>query len=102
VAFRFQKERFAAIPEQETETFLVIQRVNRKLYRTVDVGAEYRILGERKGDNQRDGFLAEVGWRLQRHVRLAVGYNFTDFNDNLLSNHDYSVRGWYFRIQGLY
>jgi len=31
-----------------------------------------------------------------------VGYNFTDFSDDEFSNNDYSVKGWFLRLQGTY
>jgi hypothetical protein len=101
-AARRQTERIGDMPELETDTFLVVQRFNYNVYKPIDVGVEYRWLGQRQTDDQREGFAAEVAWRLRKHVRFGLGYNFTDFSDNEFSQNDYSVRGWFLRIQGMY
>jgi hypothetical protein len=66
------------------------------------VGTEYRILLQDEADDMRQGWLSEVTWEAVKHLRLGVGYNFTDFSDNEFSDNDYSVHGWFFRIQGRY
>ena len=53
-------------------------------------------------DNSSDGFLLEVNRLLLGHLRLGVGYNFTDFSDDALTANDYEVKGFFFRIQGKY
>jgi hypothetical protein len=102
LAARAQEDQLAALPTVETEMVLVVQRLTYNLYKPIDIGIEYRVLDAREADNSRRGWLTEVSWRLRRYVRLGVGYNFTDFSDNEFSQNDYSVHGWYFRIQGLY
>ena len=54
------------------------------------------------GDNNADGFLLEVNRIFFDHLRVGVGYNFTDFTDEALTANDYSVKGYFFRIQGKY
>jgi hypothetical protein len=41
-------------------------------------------------------------WRPIKHLRVGVGYNGTDFSDDEFSANDFSVRGWFFRLQGTY
>ena len=36
------------------------------------------------------------------HLMLGIGYNFTDFSDDELSANDYSLQGWFLRVQGRY
>jgi hypothetical protein len=36
------------------------------------------------------------------NFRVGAGYNFTDFSDDEFSQNDYSVKGWFFRVQGRY
>ncbi len=101
-AHRDQEERIGGGATAESSLLLVVQRLNFEFYKRWAVGGEFRILRESDGNDQRSGWLGEVSYRLQKHVRLGVGYNFTDFSDDEFSQNDYSVRGWYFRIQGLY
>ncbi len=101
-AFRMQRESTSDLPSVETETLLTIQRFNVNLWKPLDVGVEYRILTEREADDRREGWLGELTWRLMQNFRAGIGYNFTDFTDDDLSQNDYSVRGWFFRVQGHY
>jgi hypothetical protein len=41
-------------------------------------------------------------WKLHKHFRFGVGYNFTDFSDSEFSTNDYKVDGWFLRVQGRY
>jgi hypothetical protein len=102
VAFRRQEERVPGMSDVETSTYLTIQHFNITLFDPIDLGLEYRIRGQREADDQQRGWLGEVSWRLRRHFRFGVGYNFTDFSDNEFSQNDYSVRGWFIRAQGKY
>jgi uncharacterized repeat protein (TIGR01451 family) len=82
---------------------LWINRVNYHLSDTWDAALEYRKLAmEEAGDNAADGFLLEVNRLFWGHLRLGVGYNFTEFTDNEFSANDYSAKGFFFRIQGKY
>jgi len=102
LAGRNRDEQLLMLPAVETQMLLVIQRFNVNLYKPIDFGLEYRLLSAREADNDRQGWLTEVSWRLRRYLRLGVGYNFTDFSDNEFSQNDYNVQGWYFRVQGIY
>jgi len=101
-AARWQEERVGDMPMFETDTFLVVQRFNYNVYKPIDLGLEYRWLSQRQTDSDRQGFAAEVAWRMRKHLRFGLGYNFTDFSDNEFSQNDYSVGGWFLRIQGMY
>ena len=70
--------------------------------RPVDVGLGYRMLRQREADDLLQGWLTEVSGRVQRHLRLGIGYNFTDFSDDEFSQNDYSVHGLFLRLQGIY
>ncbi|MCK5640303.1 MAG: hypothetical protein KAJ19_05880 [Gammaproteobacteria bacterium] len=81
-------------------TWLSIQRLNYQFATSWDIGLEYRTLAQQEADDKRNGWLSEVMWRANNHMRLGVGYNFTDFSDNEFSDNDYSVQGLFLRIQG--
>jgi hypothetical protein len=102
LASRTQKESFGDVASAKSNALLVIQRLNLTIWRSVEWGIEYRVLGERASDNRRQGCLTELMLRLHEHFRLGGGFNFTDFTDNEFSRNDYSVRGWFIRAQGRY
>ncbi len=101
-AAKIKREQTGDGDSVKTHTYLSIQRLNVHFWRDIDVGTEYRILLQDEADDMRQGWLTEVTWEVVKHLRLGVGYNFTDFSDNEFSDNDYSVHGWFFRIQGKY
>jgi hypothetical protein len=62
--------------------------------------AEYRWLGVEDGGD-RQGFLIGVDRDLGNHFRVGVGYNFTDFSDDL-TDFDYDHKGWFLNLVGWY
>jgi hypothetical protein len=91
------------LDELKSRMKLWINRFDYHLSDRWDAALEYRTLSQQlAGDNAADGFLLEVNRRFLKHLRLGVGYNFTDFTDNEFSENDYSDRGFFFRIQGTY
>ncbi|KRG67728.1 hypothetical protein ABB27_09205 [Stenotrophomonas terrae] len=62
--------------------------------------AEYRWLDVADGGT-RQGFLVGLDRDISRNFRLGVGYNFTEFSDDL-TNFDYDHRGWFLNMTGMY
>ncbi|HEY5765054.1 MAG TPA: hypothetical protein VIS30_03405, partial [Candidatus Deferrimicrobiaceae bacterium] len=85
-----------------SRTWLSVNRLNVHVWKTIDLGIEYRILHQEETDTRRQGWLTELMWNVAEHMRVGVGYNFTDFSDNELSENDYSVHGAFVRVQGTY
>ena len=102
VAAKVRQENSGTEPAYTTHTYLLINRLNYNVWRTIDLGAEYRLLTQREASDRREGWLAEILWKPVKHLRLGVGYNFTDFSDNEFSNNNYSIQGWFMRLQGKY
>jgi hypothetical protein len=91
------------LAELESELQLWVNRFDYHLTDKWDMALEYRILSVKEAaDNSTDGFLLEVNRLLLGHLRLGVGYNFTNFSDDALTANDYEVKGFFFRIQGKY
>lgn len=65
-----------------------------------DALAEHRWLDVRDGGRRR-GFLAAVDRHLGDNFKLGVGYNFTDFSDDL-TDLSYDNRGWFLNLTGYY
>jgi hypothetical protein len=62
--------------------------------------AEYRWLDVTDGGT-RQGFLAGIDRDLGANFRVGVGYNFTDFSDDL-TDFDYDHKGWFLNLVGKY
>jgi hypothetical protein len=65
-----------------------------------DALVEYRWLGVRDGGD-RKGFLVGVDRQLSRNFRIGLGYNFTDFSDDM-THLRYDNKGWFLNIAGYY
>ena len=62
--------------------------------------AEYRWLDVTDGGT-RTGWLVGVDRDINTNFRIGVGYNFTDFSDDL-TDFDYDHRGWFLNMVGTY
>lgn len=62
--------------------------------------AEYRVLDVKDG-GVKQGFLVGVDRDLTNNVRIGVGYNFTEFSDDL-TNFDYDHKGLFINAVGRY
>jgi len=85
--------------------YLWINRVNYHVTRKWDVALEYRLLAQQGAlDSYKHGVLVEVDRELYEYVRLGLGYNFTDFNDNLRGGNNYqnTTQGPFVRLTGKY
>ena len=82
-----------------THTYLSIHRLNFHVWRPIDLGIEYRMLWQTEASDRREGFLAELSWQMVKYLRFGVGYNFTNFSDDEFSENNYSVHGWFIRLQ---
>ncbi len=102
LAVRIREEQSADYPVRETTTFLNINRLNYRVRPRIELGAEYRLLSVDETNDQRHGWATELSWRVMEHMRVGGGYNFTDFSDNEFSTNDYTVHGWFLRLQGTY
>ncbi len=102
LAFKAKTEETGGFAPFTGHTWLSIHRLNYQVAESWYVGTEYRRLAQREANDRRDGWLTEVMWSANEHMRLGVGFNFTDFSDNEFSDNDYSVYGWFLRLQGKY
>jgi len=100
LAGRIKNNTVANLPTVTTQTTLMIHRLDYQLPKALGIGSEYRILSVDLTQDQRSGWLSELTWQANKHARLGVGYNFTDFSDSLYQVNSYSEKGWFLRIQG--
>ena len=82
-------------------TFLTANRINFHVTRKWDLALEYRILMQSFAlDTFKQGALVEIDREFYEYVRLGVGYNFTDFSDDLRSNNSFTSHGPFVRMTG--
>jgi hypothetical protein len=86
----------------DSVTMLTIQRLNVSLLWDFSLGLEARRLAGQESADTMSGWLTELSWERFKHMRIGIGYNFTDFSDDLVRENDYSERGVFLRLQGVY
>jgi len=86
----------------DSTTMLTIQRLNVTLPHDLVLGLEARRLAADESADTASGWLSEISWERFKHMRLGIGYNFTDFSDDLLRDRTYSESGVFLRVQGVY
>jgi opacity protein-like surface antigen len=76
-------------------------RVSYEIVSKWDAMVEYRWLDVPDARSTRAGFLVSVDREIARGFRVGVGYNFTDFSDDL-TDYDYDFRGIFVNVVGKY
>jgi hypothetical protein len=83
----------------ESDTHLAAGRLTYHFVRAWDLSGEYRTLTVTPADDTRSGYLAAIYRHFGDHVKVGVGYNFTDFTDDL-THLDYEANGWFVNVVG--
>ncbi len=82
-------------------TILLLNRFNFHITRKWDLALEYRVLFQGDAaDTIKHGPLVEIDRELYDYVRLGIGYNFTDFDDDLRKLNDLQKNGIFVRLTG--
>ncbi len=82
-------------------SFLSANRINFHVTRKWDFAVEYRILWQSATlDSLKHGALVEIDREFYEYVRLGVGYNFTDFSDDLRDTNSFHSQGPFVRMTG--
>ena len=85
----------------ETRADLLVLRLRFRVVRQWDALVEYRWLEVDEAETVQQGILLGVYRQIREHMKLGVGYNFTDFDDDL-TRLDYESSGWFLNIVGKY
>lgn len=85
---------------KSTTQFLALQ-LRYRVWRKWDALGEGRWRRNLEAEDSRKGFLVGINRRITDFLQLGVGYNFTDFSDDL-TDLDYNDRGWFINIVGIY
>ena len=75
-------------------------QVRYRLLEQWDALVEYRWLKVSQGGSRR-GALIGVDRQVARNLRIGLGYNFTDFSDDMTQLR-YDNKGWFLNITGYY
>ncbi len=84
-----------------TRTHLAAANLRYHFIRNWDGLAEYRWLAVQEAEDSRHGLLLSISRHIGDHLQLGVGYNFSQFNDDL-TNLDYDAQGWFINLVGSY
>jgi len=80
-----------------SETYLWANKVDYALREDLNLFVEYRILENKLAADRRDGFLVGAYKDFDKNIKVGIGYNFTDFNDDL-TNLSYEAKGWFINL----
>jgi hypothetical protein len=67
-----------------------------------DFAIEYRTLANKEIEDSKAGFLVELDKDLTQYIRAGLGYNFTDYSDDLTTSDKYDAKGWFVKLAGKY
>ncbi len=98
-AYRISDEKVEGFDFTKTHTWLMIHRLTYKVNKDWSVSGEYRMLTQREAEDSKRGALFEVSRRVGEYAQLGVGYDFTDFTDDL-TDLDYTTYGPFVRVTG--
>ena len=88
-------------PWVKSDAMLGIIRADYRMTSTWDMLGEYRVLWSDTGQNSTQGGLIAIYKRFKENVKLGLGYNATDFSDDL-TNQGYHARGWFANLLATY
>ena len=112
IAYRDMKEKVGNRNWTHSDTYLYLGRTNFHimnsnedkpfLLRGWDFAVEYRILHNTQIEDNKKGFLVELDKDLGNYIRMGVGYNFTDYDDDLRNADNWDAKGFFVRVNGKY
>ena len=81
--------------------FMWANRLNFHIIRKWDLALEYRMLWDVELlEAMKHGALVEIDREIADYIRFGIGYNFTDFDDDLREMNDFSSHGFFTRVSG--
>jgi hypothetical protein len=84
-----------------TEVNFAAARARHHVTKSWDAMVEYRWLSVVESEDTRQGVLAALYRQIGANLKLGVGYNFTDFSDDL-TDLSYESHGWFIDVTGSY
>lgn len=84
-----------------TSVLLAVLRSRYHITHKWDGVVDYRYLRVNEAKDSRHGLLVGIDRHIGQNMKIGVGYNFTDFNDDL-TNLDFQSKGWFVNMLGKY
>ncbi|TMO61796.1 hypothetical protein CWC18_11345 [Pseudoalteromonas aurantia] len=78
---------------------LHVLRADYHLAHSWDATLEWRNLSVERAQDERSGALAAIHRHVGEHMKVGIGYNFTEFSDDL-TDFDYDSKGWFINLTG--
>ena len=97
IAYRKGEEQVEGFPFTQTQTWLMVHRLNYNIDRNWQVSGEYRRLTQVEAQDSRQGFLIEAARKINDFTQLGAGYNFTSFSDDL-TDLSFTAQGPFLRL----
>ncbi len=85
--------------DDTTTAHLVVGHVTRDLTKRLDVGLNASAIFSGDGRSVRYGVGPEIGFTVAENLRVGVGYNFSGFQDDDLTQEQYTSRGFYIALR---
>lgn len=104
LGYRFGQLRDSSVSGSDwfdSRAWLAIVRGDWHVVHAWDVLAELRYLNAEEAQDAKSGALLGVYRHIDSHIKAGVGYNFTDFSDNL-TDLSYRSHGWFINVLGKY
>ena len=91
--------RDSSAPWFKSSAELAVLRVDWKLVRNWDWMVEWRTLRARELQDRKSGWVTAAYYHVNENLKVGVGYNFTDYSDNL-TDMSYRSKGWFLNVLG--
>jgi hypothetical protein len=102
VAYRHAIEEVEGSDKAQSHTLLAATRFAFHLWQMLDIAAEYRFFFNTAAEQMQHGALAELAVSINRYGRIAAGYNFSHFDDDLFTPLSRNKHGFFVRLTGMY
>lgn len=101
VAYRQSEKRFGYLDDWfDSSASFAAAQIRYDLINKWHLMGEYRWLKVKDGGTKQ-GFLAGIDYDISDYLRFGLGYNFTDFSDDL-TKQDYKYKGFFINVVGYY
>ena len=85
----------------ENDATLVAVRARYHLTKKWDAMAQYHWMNSDSSGDSQQGAMLSIDRHIGKNLKIGIGYNFTNFNDDL-SDNDGSAKGWFVNLVGKY
>ena len=102
IGYRFGELKDTTVADSDyfsSQALLLIGRADYHIVKEWDIMGELRYLDAREAGDAKAGGLLGVYRQFNNNIKAGVGYNFTDFSDDL-TDLDYESRGPFVNVQG--